>query len=151
MVKNENGITLIEILASVVILSLIGSIIWNVFFQGYNFSQEALSKNSMQQEANFIINDLLKIHQTSEQYEITPSGIGIKVTYDSIHSQEFTHPKMLISATVNPAGQVLPKVLNGDASITITIKDANNLDNKVITDALLYRLKEDGSSEEITE
>jgi type II secretory pathway pseudopilin PulG len=147
MIKNEHGITLIEVLGSVVILSLIGSIIWNIFFQGYNFSQEAISKNSMQQEANFIINDLTKIHQTAKQYEITSSGDSIQVTFtkkdDSIHTQKFNHPNMRISAVVNPSGQVIPKLLNGDVTLTITIKDSNNLKNEVITDALLYRLKED--------
>ena len=53
--KNQKGVTLIELLATITILSIIGVIIWNVFIQGTKYSNTAVTKNRLIQESNIVI------------------------------------------------------------------------------------------------
>lgn len=52
--KNEAGLTLIELLLALSITTTIGILIWSIFFQGFNYSNKAMTKNQMQQEANMV-------------------------------------------------------------------------------------------------
>ncbi|WP_147532519.1 PilW family protein [Bacillus marasmi] len=144
--RNERGITLVESLAALTILSIIGVIIWNVFFQGYNFSKNAASKNMMQQEANIIIAHLNRIHQTAVSYKISiPENGTIEITVNernhSTRKVLFKNSQLLFQ--INKIGKIDPK--NDDIDLIITIKDKNNPDNFVEVETLLYRLKGGGS------
>lgn len=144
--RNEQGLTIVESLAALTILSFIGLIIWNVFFQGYNFSKDAVSKNAMQQEANIIIANLNRIHQTAATYEISvPENGTVEVTVtERDHSTRkvlFKNDHLLIQTS--KMGEINPKI--DDIDLIITIKDKNNPDNFVEVETLLYRLKGGGS------
>jgi prepilin-type N-terminal cleavage/methylation domain-containing protein len=149
---NQRGLTLIEVLATLVILSVAGVIIWNVFFQGYNYSQKAISKNSMQQEANLVITSLKKIHQTSDEYTIAnfeESGCSaIKISYieyiithpTEVNNQLFHNARLCISSSFT--GTINTKDINR-VPLTITINDKNNPSDSVQIDTILFRMKEE--------
>ena len=59
--KNQRGITLIELLLTISIISFVGVLIWSVFFQGTEYSNTAITNNQMQQEANIIMTKITKI------------------------------------------------------------------------------------------
>jgi prepilin-type N-terminal cleavage/methylation domain-containing protein len=146
MMRDEQGFTLIEVLATLSILSFVGIIIWNVFFQGYQYSQNASSKNSMIQETNIIITNLSKIHQTSDEYEIksSNSNCGITITYKKGISQEtlaFDHPQLCFSFVFKNSisGIINPKLT--DVPLTVTASDKKNPNNKISIDSTLYRMK----------
>jgi prepilin-type N-terminal cleavage/methylation domain-containing protein len=144
MIRQQRGITLIELLATISILSFVGVIIWSVFFQGYTFSHKSMSKNSIQQEATIILTNLTKIHQTSQQYEIsnTSCGITVKITKQdsSIQTQEFNHSGLCISSSYT--GVVIPD--QDDIHLTLNIYEIEDPTNKVNVDSFLYRLKDGG-------
>ncbi|WP_442595272.1 prepilin-type N-terminal cleavage/methylation domain-containing protein [Neobacillus sp. D3-1R] len=72
MVKNSNGLTLIELLLALAISSVFIVIIWVFFFQGIQFSNIVSDKNSVQQEANYVLRSITRFHQTSKSvYTIT--------------------------------------------------------------------------------
>lgn len=144
--RNEGGITLIESLAALTILSFIGIIIWSVFFQGYNYSKNAVSKNKMQQEANIIITTLTRIHQTALSYVISiPESGTVEVVVteqdNSIRKVSFKDNQLLIQ--INQTGTIIPK--SNDLDLKITITDKNNPKNLVEVETLLYRLKGGGN------
>jgi type II secretory pathway component PulJ len=141
--RNERGITLVEILGAITILSILGVIVWNVFLQVYKYSQTVVSKNLMQQEANIIITNLTRIHQIEDSYEISsvPETGGVKVDIPNKDNPEktvtFDHDQLLIEFSYY--GQVNPK--QEDKNIKITITDKYPTTNKIEVETFLYRLK----------
>ena len=156
MKRTENGLTLIELLVTLSILSFIGIIAWSVFFQGYNFSQKAISKNAMIQETNLLITDLKKVHQTLIKYEIKSENCEVKVTNLKTTPQQtqiFNHPnicfKILEINAVQGSGPktVEPNIKDAtddslnDVPLKINASDKNNSQNSITQDTFLYRMK----------
>lgn len=148
MTKSERGITLIELLAAITILSFIGIIIWNAFFQGYQFSKKAISKNFMIQESNIVITNLTRIHQKSKQYTITNTDSNCEITISYIdknganQTEVYNNPQICLTfemknGVTNP---VVPTTTN-NVTLKLTASDKKNNSNKVLIDTILYRYK----------
>ncbi|WP_231687986.1 type II secretion system protein [Bacillus sp. FJAT-27251] len=141
--KNEQGITLVEVLATILILSIAGTIIWQVFFQGYQYSQRALSKNKMLQEVNIISTNILRTHQTEEQYQLKmlTSGCGISLSANG-HTEIFDHNEICISFNQNGIPDVIkPNVEHAELPFVLRAWERTNIENKVELEARLYRMK----------
>ncbi|MEO2074634.1 MAG: prepilin-type N-terminal cleavage/methylation domain-containing protein [Bacillus sp. (in: firmicutes)] len=160
MKKDERGLTLVEVLATITIISIVSIIIWSVFFQGINFSKKATSRNLMLQEMNLLVTNLTKIHQTSSVYEISSSGPNnceitvISKKRDKIQNIDIVQPTQIFNHSQicfnfildikNKRTGTSPNTIEpneNDVSITLTASDKNNPDNKVITKSYLYRMK----------
>ena len=78
--KNEKGITLIELLAALVLFGIIAVLIWSFFFRAINFNDREVTKNQLQQEANLIVNTIQQLHTkyTITEFTPTPSSLFIK-------------------------------------------------------------------------
>ncbi|WP_044338449.1 type II secretion system protein [Rossellomorea aquimaris] len=138
MIHNERGLTLVEVLATLTILSIIGAVIWNVFFQGIHYTKKAVSQNSIQQEANILTMKLTRIHQTSEFYELENPECTIKVKY-SEEEEEFHHSDLCFSLEKAPEEPIKPS--KSDYPLLVTITDKHHPNNKFVIDTTLYRLK----------
>lgn len=145
--RNQNGVTLIELLLTLTILTIVGAIIWGTLVQGSKYSNNAVTKNQMQQEANIIISRLTKIHQISESYNINSSGCKVTVVYkekNNIENTEtFENQRLCISTST--IDNIKPNIR--DVPLTIKIKD-NNSNNRVSIETVLSRLKGGGLDEE---
>lgn len=71
--KGEKGITLIEMMATMVILFVIGGMFYAVLTQTFTNFHTSEEKITVRQEANLIIAQLTNIHQKSEGYTIEMS------------------------------------------------------------------------------
>jgi prepilin-type N-terminal cleavage/methylation domain-containing protein len=149
VVINERGLTLTELLVTLAILSFTGILVWSVFFQGYQYSQKAVTKNLLQQEANILIANLTNIHQTSRLYELINQPCELKVLVtnrdkatglDSQQTLVFNNPQMCIES--NYYGSVDPYLF--DIELEIALKDKQNSSNSLAVETLLYRLKDGG-------
>lgn len=70
--RNSKGLTLIEVLLAISIATIFVGILWMILLSGVNYSNISTEKNSIQQEANYILKLITKFHQTSSgQYSIT--------------------------------------------------------------------------------
>ena len=69
--KNQSGITLIEVLATLTILSLLLGIIYSVFFNGLQYSSKAKNTVSIQQEANYLLTLLKEQHEKVNSYTVS--------------------------------------------------------------------------------
>jgi prepilin-type N-terminal cleavage/methylation domain-containing protein len=148
--RAQSGLTLIEVLVTLTILSFLSVITWSVFFQGYNFSQKAISKNSMIQETNLLITNLNKIHQTMIKYEFKSENCEIKVTNLNSTPQQtqiFNHSNICfkileINAVLGQGPKTVePNKTANDVSLKISASDKNNPQNSITQDTFLYRMK----------
>ncbi len=64
--KNQAGITLIEVLATITILSIVSVIIYSVFSNGLRYSSQAEETVLIQQEANYLLTLLKEQHENEK-------------------------------------------------------------------------------------
>ena len=144
MNRNQEGITLVEVLATIAILSFIGVIIWNLFFQGYQFSKKSVTKNNLIQETNIFISDLTKIHQTASDYTLKKSGTcGVTVISDGKQILNNINPDICYSIFINNI-ELSSTTITSDIDqvpITVIISDKNDKENNISINTVLYRLK----------
>lgn len=148
MLRNDRGLTLLEVLVTFVILSFIGIIIWTVFNNGIKYSNEAISKNQMQQEVNILLTNLTKIHQTSSKYTIQ-SNSNCTLTVEAEMNEEnevyqFENSKLCFLVTYNSTqGNVIdPLGVDNFLILDVTVSDKNDTANAVKIEAVLSRLKD---------
>lgn len=145
--NQQSGFSLVELLAVIVLLSIVLLVSWNIFFQGTNYSNKAVSKNQMQQEANIIFAKLNKIHLQSDSYkmQIDPCKFTIEATLNGIVSDIETFENNQYCITLKNVPEiVIPK--KDDVHLELIIQQRNAPSAKLQFDALLQRLKEDGTS-----
>ncbi|MFF2794323.1 type II secretion system protein [Lysinibacillus xylanilyticus] len=143
-IKNERGLTLVEVLATLIIFSLVFILVWSIFFQGTNYSKKAVSKNQMQQEANVIISSLNSIHKRSTEYSVTSNSCSLSIQYtaqNAAKTEVFENSQMCIKLANSFTNPVNPKTTNVEIKLIIEEKDHPN--NKVTINTLLSRLKEE--------
>ncbi|WP_153732688.1 PulJ/GspJ family protein [Sporosarcina obsidiansis] len=80
MKNNEGGMTLIEVLATLVLLSLISGIIWSAILISTKFNIAENSTLHLQQESNYIIAELQRIHRKCDSYTIAITKNAIEVS-----------------------------------------------------------------------
>jgi Tfp pilus assembly protein PilV len=142
--KKQHGLILIEVLASLAILSVIGLVLWNVFFQGITYSKKAVSQTAMQQEANIISMKLTRIHQSHSTYRLVNTGCAIEI-YDSESSsqpfQTLSHSELCISG--------ITKEINSSSSkdLELTLHDKEHPESKFELTTTLYKLKGSSNNE----
>ncbi|RTR27329.1 hypothetical protein EKG37_19220 [Robertmurraya yapensis] len=166
--KNEVGITLIELLLTLSITVTIGILIWSVFFQGFNYSNKAMTNNQLQQEANIIINGLAKYHRNFEvnleedsnselnSYMVKSSNCKISISAVPPNTTEvFQHPQLCFKANITDDennGTESTIIIHPDAKdVSLTIKVSGTDDqnsNSIIIDTVLSRLKRGDIDEE---
>ena len=153
---NDNkGITLVELLATITLLSIIVIIIWSVFIQGIKNTNEGATKNKLTQEMNYVQTTLRKIHQTADRYKIIQFSCGIQVEYyNSKESSEYTIIQFedarfcyKIESDKPFPTLIYPKSEHHTISLNLRISDKNNEKNIVNSQTILSRLKEDTNEE----
>lgn len=70
-IKNQSGLTLIEVLATLTILSFVTIILYSIFANGLHYSNQAKETVLIQQEANYLLTILKEQHEKSNSYSIT--------------------------------------------------------------------------------
>jgi len=141
-IKNERGLTLVEVLATLIIFTLIFILAWSIFFQGTNYTKKAVSKNQLQQEVNVIISSLNSIHKRSTEYAATINSCSFSIQYTAqgvTKKEVFENSQMCIKLS-NFTSPVVPKTT--DVEIELVIEENDNPNNKVHINTLLSRLKE---------
>ena len=139
MVQNEKGVTLIELLAALVIFGIFSTIIWAFFFQSFQANNVEMTKNSLQQEANLIINTLQEVHRNSESYLVVIDADfkTLEITPDSEASYLFNKSGVLyeISSTnsFKSGDRIYPNNFDFPMTLILTSSENNNLQIKIQT------------------
>lgn len=77
MLKNERGITLLEILAALVISSIIIGIIYSFLIIAVEYNSTETTKTRLQQEANYITTEIQRVHRKSDCYVLIIDSGGV--------------------------------------------------------------------------
>ncbi|WP_045523452.1 type II secretion system protein [Neobacillus niacini] len=72
--SNEDGITLIEILATLAIVSIISILLYGVLLNGFDYSKKSKENVSLQQEMNIVVTSITKFHESYGAYDIIVDG-----------------------------------------------------------------------------
>ncbi len=100
---NQNGLTLIELLVSITILLLIGTLIFTVLIKGKDYSLQAQTTVSLQQEGNRILSELTSWHESHSEYGIVlnqnPEATSISLVLLDSHGIPLEENQEIISTT----------------------------------------------------
>jgi len=93
ILKNNMGITLVEVLASLVLLSIISVIVVNVFIKGSEEANDIQTDTELRDEADLIMSQFIKIIYSTNQNTIVrnttnESGSFLEVTTDLTKCQK---------------------------------------------------------------
>lgn len=68
MGTSEKGVTLVEVLAILLLVFIMGGVAWTALNIGMKHNSVETSKTQLQQEANLIVTNLVKEHRRSDHY-----------------------------------------------------------------------------------
>ncbi len=71
MWKDEKGLTLVEVLATLTLISLVTGLIWSTISIATQFNVSETTNVRVQQEANHILTELQSIHRNCYEYRLT--------------------------------------------------------------------------------
>ncbi|WP_078552416.1 PilW family protein [Bacillus alkalicellulosilyticus] len=96
MLNQQDGITLVELLATLAIMSFLLTLLYGVFFSGMNHVKKGQDTVALQQEANYITNLLTKMHQTQDTYiiDINPTTKALTITDHSGTKYTISNPNL---------------------------------------------------------
>lgn len=143
MLRKQNGMTLVEVLAVLVLSSLVILLVWTTAMTAIKYNITETKKLRMQEEANYIISEIQRIHRQCNQYELNVSAGEI-----SVKNCEGPISDRLISRGYNFNGTTYAKdkidAKKKDASIpfTLVINDLENdrLEVEITTTISRYKL-----------
>ncbi|GKV66540.1 MULTISPECIES: PilW family protein [unclassified Sporosarcina] len=107
MPKNQKGMTLVEVLATLILLSLVAGVIWTTVSIASQFNISETSNLRLQQEANYIISQLQQVHRNCFTYDLTISKNEVRVdncmedkvtsseSYNGVISNQFNYLPIL--------------------------------------------------------
>lgn len=143
---NEKGVTLLELLAALALVSIVAVLAMTTFNIGVKYNVIETTKTTMQQESNLIVTTLMNLHRTEKCYEIkNVTTITINVYDDALCTEPFNRKIEFAQDQFNYdlnlqsgiAEKINPQEIN--YSMTLTIKDNNSsLENSYKTQ--IYRL-----------
>lgn len=79
--KNENGLSLIELLATLALLGIVGTLIFGILINSLNISNEQNEDINSRQKANLISNQLTTLYKKNGDFETETSSDGKLTIY----------------------------------------------------------------------
>lgn len=70
MKNNQSGLTLVEVLATLILSSIVIAVIWTALNTSVNYSTTESNKVKIQQEANYIIQKIQNEHRLRDCYNL---------------------------------------------------------------------------------
>lgn len=138
--KNESGMTLVEVLATLTILSMVVVLIWLTFSITAKYSIMETTKLQLQQDANYILTEIQQQHRQLECYKL-----DIKEDRVQLFNCDTTPELIKIIGTNYKykeynSGEIKPKEDN--LSFTLTVVDTKkNSKLKVEVETSISRYK----------
>ncbi|WP_099352102.1 prepilin-type N-terminal cleavage/methylation domain-containing protein [Fredinandcohnia onubensis] len=143
--KQNKGITLIELLASLAILTIFIALLSGVLINSMNYFDLNKKKISLSQEANQILANITNIHQDTAEYTLTAINSGTGNKQIKVNETVISHPDLDIE--ILNAGQTDYQVFHSSLVvetsnplfIEIKITDTENTQNSFTLRTVINR------------
>lgn len=122
-IKNNQGITLVELIAALALVSMVAILIMTTLGIGFKHSIAESNKTSAQQEANLIVSKLMNQHRKGDCYYIKGASGGIMIAPVS--------STLCTSTTEPPASSFKPV---SDTRFNVTMTSVNQMINPTKND-----------------
>jgi prepilin-type N-terminal cleavage/methylation domain-containing protein len=127
--SRESGITLVELLATLAILSILVVLSYGLFFNGLSASQQGKEQVNIQQEMNLLMTTITKIHETEDTYSIVvdqyPNAHTVQIK-GGTKSFEFSNSNFEYKLDYyQQVGTLLPNTIQTKDPIYITVVISN--------------------------
>ena len=133
--RNERGITLVELLAVLAIVGIITTLVTSVFINGKKASDRTVTNQTLQQEANYILetirNEYLVLDDATIKLETSPNNLEMN---DIVISEGYHYE--LIEEKIN-ANEVITIIVN---EIIIDRNESTPIKLKLTKDNLSYTI-----------
>lgn len=145
-VRHQDGVTLLELLVTITILSSLLVLTGSILLSGMKASNQAQQTTLLQQEANYILSLLTTQHETQEEYIISSeenwdeSSIIISNLEESftISNPNFTYALTIDDRPVRSEISVFPE--SQSLPIKLVIKSRRNPDLEFKVQTIISRL-----------
>jgi competence protein ComGC len=131
--KNEKGITLVELLAVLSILMIASVIIYNIFFGVQKNYNNLSGKNNLQQEANLIFSTIKNYHLHNDIYKLSydPNNktylIGTTTANNQLGNNDLIDLKINGNPLPSyPTEQTIHLSITKSISVTIQLRNQQN-------------------------
>lgn len=140
---NNEGLTLIEVLATMSMLVIVGGLVFGILVNSLNIFNLEDNDSDIRQKANIIESQLTTFYKVNGNFETSTMDGVLTITSEkkdgTTEAREFSVPDYSITVDV----------VDGDANggyvskdITISIINVDNPDDKFILDSNISRLKD---------
>ncbi|WP_419956023.1 PulJ/GspJ family protein [Neobacillus niacini] len=153
--SNDDGITLIEVLATLAIMSIISILLYGVLMNGFDYSKKSQEKVSIQQEMNIVVTSITKFHESYRSYDIKidhnpdarkiqllgKDSAGTVVNTVELSNPDYEYSLYDYSGTIETTFPTTRNVNTSQALyIRITIKDKKNPSQTYEVKTIISRL-----------
>jgi prepilin-type N-terminal cleavage/methylation domain-containing protein len=124
--NNSKGLTLVEVLATLVISSIALTLIWNIFISGISTSNNIQYKNFVQQESNIVTQHIRTNHLTNDSYTLQINENNILLNNTPI-STEYSYTSTIIYGGVKyTTGDFIDVTAKSPMLFNLVIKTKDN-------------------------
>lgn len=154
--KNERGVTLVELLAVLVLVSMVATLILTTFFIANRYHLTETRKLKLQQDANYVVTSILQRHRTvRECYEleiniekklvfIDCDTLSTEIVIGDSYQYELTNLVIGDASPVtlkDPGVKVKVYPRKKDVHVTVKVMDPNNTNLFVLVNTAFKRYK----------
>ena len=145
---DERGITLVEVLATLVLLSLVTGVIWSTISLSAKLNVAETSTLRLQQESNYIIAELQKIHRKCDSYTFNITKEFVEVSKcENDENEKLPQYDGIISSTFNYGPITSRLVIPAEKDLTIEdfrvsdilVVDGNRKNREVVVTTVISR------------
>ena len=137
---NQKGVTLLELLATLVIFGIFSTIIWAFLFQTMKTNEVEISKNQIQQEANIILKALDEVHRKSSEYTIDYNSDEIIIRPINSSPIVFTNSQIEYNLSPLMSGESISPNTE-QLNVTLVLKSKTNENVYTTIKSTFVRLK----------
>ncbi|MDN7240345.1 type II secretion system protein [Planococcus sp. N028] len=147
MKLNQKGITLVELIAALALVSIIAVVAWTAMSIGFKHSAVESNKTRLQQDANLIVTSLSNIHRKSDSYNLkfvneqlvvqTCTDVPVCSPYKQVIDKKYDYTGTTINGTPYSGGAFAEIKVNPEKAHTNLILKLNG---KVKVETALTRI-----------
>ncbi|MBT2569184.1 type II secretion system protein [Planococcus sp. ISL-110] len=154
MKKNQKGVTLIEVLTALVLVSVIAVVAWTSLSIGFKHTAVETRKTLIQQDANLIISTLTGVHRQSASYSLIFEANKLKVVScvdavacnDNVIEKSYDFTGTMVNNIVIDSHDSVPDVISdlepekNHTVVKLVLTDLNNPKNTITVETTLTRI-----------